>query len=173
MDGPVGPVSYQACQNLLAQGDHILAEERRLAEEANVRPSILAEVPSYFKMLLSRAYGEIHLLDDLALVLSYLNGKSPYDYPDESKVDQALLLLPGMDLLNYDRDAASSENARIWAHANGVIWVAWKKRKSIFIIILSIATHFWYLFLSVFISFTSILFVFLSFYPFVAHLLPF
>jgi hypothetical protein len=121
MDGPVGPVSYQECQNLLACSDHILAEERRLADEENVRPSILAEVPSHFKMLLSRAYGEIHLLDDLALVLSYLNGKSPHDYPDEAKVDQALLLLPGMELLNFDRDFASSENARIWAQANGII----------------------------------------------------
>jgi hypothetical protein len=130
LDGPVGPVNYQECQNLLAQGDHILAEERRLAEEANVRPSILAEVPSHFKMLLSRAYGEIHLLDDLALVLSYLNGKSPYDYPDETKVDRVLLLLPGMDLLNYDRDFASSENARIWAQANGVILSCKKERTS-------------------------------------------
>jgi hypothetical protein len=120
-DGPVGPVDYQTCQNLLAQGDHILAEERRFAEEEGERPSILASIPSHFKMLLSRAYGEIHLLDDLALVLSYLNGKSPYDYPDETKVDQALLLLPGMDLLNYDRDSASSENARIWAQSNGIL----------------------------------------------------
>jgi hypothetical protein len=120
-DGPVGPVDYQTCLNLIAQGDHLLAEERRVAEEAGERPSLLASIPSHFKLLLSKAYGELHLLDDLALVLSYMNGKSPYDYPDEAKVDQALLLLPSMDLINYDRDAASSENARIWAQANHFI----------------------------------------------------
>jgi hypothetical protein len=120
-DGPVGPVNYQECLNLIAQGDHLFAEERRLAEEAGSRPSLLASIPSHFKLLLSRAFGELHLLDDLALILSYLNGKSPYDYPDESKVDQALLLLPSMELINHDRDVASSENARIWALANHII----------------------------------------------------
>jgi hypothetical protein len=120
-DGPNGPVDYQTCLNLIAQGDHLFAEERRVAEEAGELPSLLASIPSHFKLLLSKAYGELHLLDDLALVLSYMNGKSPYDYPDEAKVDQALLLLPSMDLINYDRDAASSENARIWAQANHFI----------------------------------------------------
>jgi hypothetical protein len=119
-DGPVGPVDYQTCLNLIAQGDHMLAEERRLAEESGVEPSLLASIPSHFKLLLSKAYGELHLLDDLALVLSYMNGKSPYDYPDDAKIDRTLLLLPSMDLINYDRDAASSENARIWAHANHI-----------------------------------------------------
>jgi hypothetical protein len=118
---PVGPINSQACQALTSQGDHILAEQKRIAEEAGEVPPILARIPAHFKRSLALAYSHVHLLDDQALVLSYLNGTSPLDYPDDQKIDQTMLLLPGFDLINYERDRASSELAHMWARANGIL----------------------------------------------------
>ncbi len=118
---PLGPINSQACQALTSQGDHIFAEQKRVAEEADEVPPILARIPAHFKRSLALAYAHIHLVDDQALALSYLNGTSPFSYPDDQKIDQVMLLLPGFDLINYERDRASSELARMWAHANGIL----------------------------------------------------
>jgi hypothetical protein len=118
---PVGPIGAIACQALTSQGDHIFSEQKRLAEEKDEVPPLLASIPAHFKRALALAYAHIHLLDDQALVLSYMNGTSPFQYPDDSKIDQVMLLLPSFDLINYERDQASSELAQMWARARGIL----------------------------------------------------
>jgi hypothetical protein len=88
---PPGPVDSITCTNLTHFGDHLLAEERKIALESGYQPSLLARVPAQFKKTLSLAYAHLHLVDDQALTLSALNGTSPFDYLDESKIDRAML----------------------------------------------------------------------------------
>jgi hypothetical protein len=120
-DIPLGPINTYACQALTSYGDHLFAEQKRIAEEADEVPPLLARVPAHFRRALALAYAHIHLVDDQALVLSYLNCTSPFYYPDETKIDQALLLLPSVELINYERDRASSEIAQNWARTHQLI----------------------------------------------------
>jgi hypothetical protein len=120
-DIPNGPLNTYACQALTSHGDHIFAEQKRVAEEADEVPPLLARIPSHFKRALALAYANIHLVDDQALVLSYMNCTSPFYYTDDAKIYQAMLLLPSFELINYERDRASSEIAQNWARSHQLI----------------------------------------------------
>ncbi len=112
LGGPSVTLNSQDCQNLVNLGDHLLTQTR-----ANTLPALRStlplayRVPPTFRHALALAYARIHLLDDNCLVLAELNKTLPQFYPDEGKVAQAFLLLPGQELIDLSRDQASHWNA--------------------------------------------------------------
>jgi hypothetical protein len=99
-------------RQLTLLGDHRLERARStLVHAGEDEVPLLCRVPSDFKAALAKAYAELHLLDDQALLMSYFNDTSPFVYPDPAKLNRALLLLPGKDLLDHERDFASRINA--------------------------------------------------------------
>jgi hypothetical protein len=84
-------------------------------------PPFFSTVPAYFKEALRLAYAELYLLNDNAIVLSYLNGMTPFDYPDPAKFNKALLMLPSPDLIMRDLDLASGTLAARQGRALGLI----------------------------------------------------
>lgn len=85
---------------------------------ANTSPALRSTLPLAYRVpptlchALFTAYARIHLLDDYCLISAELNRNMPHQYPDDSKVSEALLLLPGVDLINLSRDKASLWNAQ-------------------------------------------------------------
>jgi hypothetical protein len=57
--------------------------------------------------MLGKAYSELYLLDDNCLTMAYLNGESPFRYPDPRKMDQAALLLATPQLVELELDQVS------------------------------------------------------------------
>ena len=128
--GPNSPIDSALCDTLLYLGDHIVQEEAppiglidpddedavedlALYEAVHREPSLVSRVSAHFKMLLRKAYAEINCLDDNAIVLSYLNGGSPYDYPDQSKWNKALLLFPSNELIELEYQRFSRINSSL------------------------------------------------------------
>jgi hypothetical protein len=110
---PTGPVDPLTCQQLTLLGDHSLERSRTTLLHAGCDDlPLLCRVPSEFKNALAKAYAELNLLHDQALIVSYLNDTIPHLYEDEAKMSRALLLLPGRDLLDHERDFASRINAQ-------------------------------------------------------------
>jgi hypothetical protein len=103
-----GPIDSVTAGYLTFMGDHLLKTERDRAVAAKKKPSFIATIPAYFTRALRMAYGEIYLLDEYALTLSYINRASPFAYPDPAKAERALLLLPHPDLVERDLDHVSS-----------------------------------------------------------------
>jgi hypothetical protein len=102
-------------------GDHLFKQEFDAAKAAKKPPPFPASVPAYFTQALRVAYGEIYLLDDHALTMSYFNRDSPFSYPDESKAARAQLLLPHPDLVQMELDRTSSLLAARQGRALGLI----------------------------------------------------
>jgi len=100
------------CQNLINLGDHQMTQVR-----ADTLPSrrymlpLAYRVPPTFRHALAQAYARVHLLDDNCLVLAELNETIPQLYYDEAKNLEALMLLPGQDLVDLNRDQAFRWNA--------------------------------------------------------------
>jgi len=109
---PSVPLNTADCHNLINLGDHLMTQARADTQPALRHTLPLAyRVPPTFRHALALAYARINLLDDNCLVLAELNGTLPQFYPDERKVDEAFLLLPGLDLIDLSRDEASRWNA--------------------------------------------------------------
>ncbi len=117
-DAPLDSVTVSILTNL---GDHMLKQEHDLAIRKKKVPPFFSTVPAYFKEALRLAYAELYLLDDNAIVLSYLNGTTPFDYPDPAKFNKALLMLPSPDLIMRDLDLASGTLAARQGRALGLI----------------------------------------------------
>lgn len=100
------------CRNLVNLGDHLMTQAR-----ADTLPSrrymlpLAYRVPPTFRHALAQAYARVHLLDDYCLVLAELNETIPQLYRDEAKTHQAMMLLPGQELIDLNRDQASKWNA--------------------------------------------------------------
>ena len=122
-------IDSATCDTLLYLGDHLVSDEAADDEdsedsadsdasddtEAVPIPSLVSRVSARFKRLLRRAYAEINCLDDNSIVLSYLNGNSPYDYPDQAKWNRALLMFPSNELIELEYQRFSSINSAIRA----------------------------------------------------------
>ncbi len=109
---PTGPLDPLTCQQLTLLGDHSLETARNTLIRAGCDElPLILRIPPAFKTALGKAYAEINLLHDQAMVLSYFNDTIPHMYPDEAKFTKAQLLLPSPDLIDHDRDFASLNNA--------------------------------------------------------------
>jgi hypothetical protein len=118
---PNGPIDSVTAGYLTFMGDHLFKQELDAAKLRKKQPPFLSTVPAYFTRALRTAYGEIYLLDEHALTLSYINGTSPFAYPDATKVDKALLLLPSPDLIERELDRTSSLLAFRQGRALGLV----------------------------------------------------
>ena len=116
-----GPLTSSICAELTNLGNHLLAESRSKALASGRTLTLVEAVPAHFLMALRRAYAEINLLDDFSIVMAYLNKASPTSYPDPEKLHRAMLLLPGEDLVEHERDQASQINALNYAFHHGII----------------------------------------------------
>jgi len=112
LGSPSVSLNTQDCQNLINLGDHLMTQTK-----ANTQPHLRSSlplayrVPPTFRHALAHAYARINLLDNNCLVLAELNDTLPQFYPDEGKVHEAFLLLPGLELIDLSRDQASRWNA--------------------------------------------------------------
>ncbi len=121
MGPPSGHIDSVTAGYLTFMGDHLLKTEREKALAAKKKPPFIATIPAYFTRALRVAYGEIYLLDEYALPLSLINQSSPFAYPDPTKAERALLLLPHPDLVEQDLDHVSSQLAARRGRSLGLI----------------------------------------------------
>jgi hypothetical protein len=120
---PDGPVDSDLATLLTCIGDHLLAQELADATRLGTpdRASFLARVPGPVRNLLGKAYSELYLLDDNCLTMAYLNGESPFKYPDQRKRDHAALLLATPQLVELELDRVSQLAAIQAGSAFGLI----------------------------------------------------
>ncbi len=116
-----GPIDSITAGYLTFMGDHLYKQEFDAAKLRKKQPPFLSTVPAYFTKALRAAYGEIYLLDEHALTLSYVNGTSPFAYPDANKIEKALLLLPSPELVERELDRTSSLLAFRQGRALGLV----------------------------------------------------
>ena len=102
-----GPFDSLMCDTLTRLGDHLVQPSR-----SAVPDSLITRIPTHFKQSLRLAYSAIFLVDDNALTLSVLNGNSPLDYPDRSKFNKALLMVPTPELIELEQIRFAHANAQ-------------------------------------------------------------
>ena len=110
MGGYQDRIDSATCDTLLYLGDQLVKDDFALAAVSNRRPYLVSRVPASFKALLRKAFAEVNLLDDNALVLSSLNGDSPFDYPDNAKLYRAMLMVPTLQLIELEFERFTNIN---------------------------------------------------------------
>ncbi len=118
---PDGSVDSDLATILCCIGDHLLAQELADATRSRAPASFLARVPAPVRNMLGKAYAELYLLDDNCLTMAYLNGESPFKYPDQKKRDRAALLLATPQLVDRELDQVSQLAAVQAGRAFGLI----------------------------------------------------
>jgi hypothetical protein len=71
--------------------------------------------------MFARAYAELYLLDNNALILAYLNGDLPSDYPDPAKRDRASIVMGTPQLVDLELDRVSGLAAAQAGHFFGFL----------------------------------------------------
>jgi hypothetical protein len=110
---PSSHLDSSDCQLLAQLGDQLLAQSGDEGMATGRNLTLHEQVPGFVRRALGVAYGEIFMVDDYALHMSYLNGTSPFDYPMQSRYHKALLLFPTPQLLRNELEGVLQTNLAI------------------------------------------------------------
>lgn len=83
-------------------GDAWLTSALANAIHARRRPYFIERVPVHLVRALRRAFSELFLCDELSLLMSYFNKTSPFIYPDQRRINKAMLLFPTPQLIRAE-----------------------------------------------------------------------
>jgi hypothetical protein len=101
-------------------GDAWLGNALNVALQANRRPCFIERVPVHLIRALRRAFSDLFLCDERSLLLSYFNKTSPFIYPDQRRLNKAMLLFPTPELVRAEFSTIMEYNHSLRHELNNV-----------------------------------------------------